>query len=121
MIQVYQASSIITMNPSQPTATHIAVKEGRILAVGDLKVMQELGDIQVDNRFADYCLMPGFVEGHSHALEGAMWEYPYLGYFPRRDPEGRHWPGAQSLEAVQAQLREQAAELPPGQPLIAWG
>ena len=121
MIQVYQASNIITMNPSQPTATHIAVKEGRILAVGDLKVMQELGEIQVDSRFADCCLMPGFVEGHSHALEGAMWEYPYLGYFPRRDPEGRHWPGAQSLEAVQAQLREQAAELPPGQPLIAWG
>lgn len=121
MIQVFEARNIITMNPSQPEATHVAVKDGRILAVGDLKVMEELGEIQVDRRFADRCLMPGFVEGHSHALEGAMWEYPYLGYFPRFDPEGRRWAGAQSIEAVQAQLGEQAAGLPPGQPLIAWG
>lgn len=121
MIHVFEARNIITMNPSQPEATHIAVRDGRILAVGDLEVMQELGDIRVDRSFADCCLMPGFVEGHSHALEGAMWEYPYLGYFPRRDPEGLFWEGAQSLEAVQAQLRDQAAGLPSGQPLIAWG
>ena len=121
MIQVYEARKIITMNPSQPEASHIAVKEGRILAVGDLSAMQALGEIRVDRRFADRCLMPGFVEGHSHALEGTMWEYPYLGYFPRRDPEGRHWAGAQSLAAVQALLGEQAARLPPGRPLIAWG
>lgn len=121
MIQVYEARKIITMNPSQPQATHIAVKEGRILAVGDLAAMQEFGEIRVDSRFADCCLMPGFVEGHSHALEGTMWEYPYLGYFPRRDPEGGHWAGAQSLEAVQALLREQTERLPPGRPLIAWG
>lgn len=121
MIQVFEARNIITMNPSQPEATHVAVKDGRILAVGDLTVMEELGEIQVDRRFADRCLMPGFVEGHSHALEGAMWEYLYLGYFPRCDPEGRRWAGAQSIEAVQVQLGEQAAGLPPGQPLIAWG
>ncbi|SDN93810.1 amidohydrolase [Vreelandella arcis] len=121
MIQVYEARKIITMNPSQPQATHIAVKEGRILAVGDLAAMREFGEIRVDGRFADCCLMPGFVEGHSHALEGTMWEYPYLGYFPRRDPAGVHWAGAQSLEAAQALLREQAERLPPGRPLIAWG
>lgn len=121
MIQVFEARKIITMNPSQPEATHVAVKEGRILAVGDLAAMQEFGEIPVDRRFADRCLMPGFVEGHSHALEGTMWEYPYLGYFPRRDPEGQHWAGAQSLAAVQALLREQGERLPPGQPLIAWG
>ncbi|MGM0986986.1 MAG: amidohydrolase [Pseudomonadota bacterium] len=121
MITVYQAQSIITMNPSQPRATHIAVKEGRILAAGDLAAMQEFGEFTLDARFADRCLMPGFVEGHSHALEGTMWEYPYLGYFPRRDPEGQQWAGAQSIEAVQALLREQAERLPPGKPLIAWG
>lgn len=121
MIQVYKARKIITMNPSQPQATHIAVKEGRILAVGDLAAMREFGEVRVDSRFADCCLMPGFVEGHSHALEGTMWEYPYLGYFPRRDPEGLHWAGAQSLEAVQALLRKQAERLPPDRPLIVWG
>lgn len=121
MIKVYHARKIITMNPSQPEATHLAVKEGRILGVGTLDTMRELGQIHVDDRFADNIIMPGFVEGHSHALEGAMWEYPYLGYFPRTDPEGGQWRGAQSIGEVQRQLVAQSQHLKSEQPLIAWG
>ena len=29
---VYSAKKIITMNPSRPDATHVAVRDGRILA-----------------------------------------------------------------------------------------
>lgn len=118
---VFVARRILTMNPSQPEATHIAVRDGRILAVGTEESMQGLGEVRVDERFSEQVILPGFVEGHSHALEGTMWEYPYLGYFPRRDPEGRRWPGAQNLDAVRQLLRDQAEPLPPGQPLIAWG
>ena len=32
-ITVYAARKIITMNPMQPEATHVAVRDGRILAV----------------------------------------------------------------------------------------
>ena len=47
----------------------------------------------LDDRFADKVLMPGLVEGHSHAWEGGVWKFPYVGYFDRHDPEGRRWPG----------------------------
>lgn len=120
-ITVFSARKIITMNPSQPLASHIAVRDGRILAVGPLEVMAELGEYTLDEQFADKILMPGFVEGHAHALEGTMWKLPYLGFFDRKDPHGKVWPGLQTLEAVQQQLTTLASELPPGEPLIAWG
>jgi predicted amidohydrolase YtcJ len=33
-ITVFQARKIITMDPNCPEATHVAVRDGRILAVG---------------------------------------------------------------------------------------
>jgi len=31
---IYQARKIITMDPDRPVATHVAVRDGRILGVG---------------------------------------------------------------------------------------
>lgn len=118
---LYSAQRIITMDPSLPTATHIAVQNGKVLAVGPLEELQDLGEYRIDNRFADKIILPGFVEGHSHALEGAMWQYLYLGYFARHDPQGTLWPGVTSLTEMQLRLRQHAEQLPPGEPLIAWG
>jgi len=36
MTTIYRARKIITMNPSRPVATHVAVKDGRILGAGSL-------------------------------------------------------------------------------------
>ncbi|WP_339510833.1 amidohydrolase [Pseudomonas sp. RL_15y_Pfl2_60] len=120
-ITVYAAKRILTMNPSQPEATHIAVRDGRVLSVGPLAIMAELGEYRLDQRFADNIILPGFVEGHSHALEGAMWRYLYLGYFDRVDPDAVNWPGANSIAVMQQRLREGAAQLSAGEPLVAWG
>ena len=123
---VYTARNIVTMNPAQPQATHVAVRGGRILAVGDLARMQAWGDTTLDTRFADKVLLPGFVEGHCHLKEGSMWDMPYLGWFDRRDPQGRTWPGLRTMAAVVARLTEieaamTAAGQAPDAPLIAWG
>jgi predicted amidohydrolase YtcJ len=123
---VYVARRIHTMNPAQPTATHVAVRDGRILAVGDLARMQAWGAFTLDDRFADQVLLPGFVEGHCHLKEGSMWDMPYLGWFDRRDPQGRTWPGLRSMAAVVARLGEIDAEMARSgaaadAPLIAWG
>ena len=125
-ITVYPARRILTMNPAQPEATHVAVRDGRILAVGDLARMQAWGPFTLDPRFADKVLLPGFVEGHCHLKEGSMWDRPYLGWFDRRDPQGRVWPGLRSMDAVVARLTEidaamAAAGVPDDAPLIAWG
>ena len=123
---VYAARRIVTMNPAQPVATHVAVRDGRILAVGDLDRMAAWGAYTLDSTFADKVLLPGFVEGHCHLKEGGMWDMPYLGWFDRRDPQGRVWPGLRSMAAVVARLTELDAEMaaagqPASAPLIVWG
>src|SRR5438309_8845975 len=64
---VYAARRIVTMNPSQPFATHVAVRDGRILGAGSLDSLKGWGTFDLDERFADKVILPGFVEGHSHA------------------------------------------------------
>lgn len=125
-ITVYTARRIITMNPMQESATHVAVRDGRVLAVGSLADMQAWGDFALDERFAGKVLMPGLVEGHCHLKEGSMWDWTYLGWFDRRDPQGKVWPGLRSMEAVVARLIEVESRMmaegrPAGEPLIAWG
>lgn len=121
MTIIYSAKRIITMNPSQPEATHIAVRDGRILAVGTEASMQDFANATHDARFANDVLMPGFVEGHSHALEGALWSYGYLGYFGRTDADGEYWEGLRSIEAMQQRLQAYAATVDESLPVIAWG
>lgn len=104
-VTVFRARRIITMNPGQPFATHVAVRDGKILAVGGEAEMQALGGFDLDERFADAVLLPGFVEGHCHLFEGAIWNDPYVGYFDRRGPDGTISPGLKTIEAVTAHLR----------------
>ncbi|MFQ6550411.1 amidohydrolase [Aestuariibius sp. 2305UL40-4] len=104
-----------------PDATHVAVRDGRILAVGDTTCADQWGDVTHDASLADAVLMPGFVEGHAHMLAGAIWEFAYTGYHDRIDPQGRLWTGLPSLEDVVARLADIDAKLPAGAPLIGWG
>jgi predicted amidohydrolase YtcJ len=119
---VYAARRIVTMNPARPEATHVAVRDGRVLAVGDLDAMRAWGAFDLDDRFADKVLLPGFVEGHSHVGEGVYWRYVYCGFFDRVGPDGRRWPGLKSIEAVVERMREAHAALAdPSTPLFGWG
>ncbi|MEM8742733.1 MAG: amidohydrolase, partial [Pseudomonadota bacterium] len=118
---IFQARKVLTMDPNRPEATHIAVRDGRILAVGGADCAEPWGGGQRDERLADWVLMPGFVEGHAHLMAGGMWRFPYVGYHGRTDPEGKAWPGLDNIDAVIARLRDADAALPPDQPLYAWG
>ena len=40
---IYQARSILTMNPARPRATHVAVRDGRIPGVGGLDELKTWG------------------------------------------------------------------------------
>jgi predicted amidohydrolase YtcJ len=117
---IFRARKIITMNPSQPAATHVAVRDGRILGAGSLQDLQGWGDFTLDDRFADKVLMPGLVEGHAHLMAGALWRYVYCGYFDLHDPDGRLWSGGRDVDAIVLRLQEAAARQPEG-PLLGWG
>lgn len=60
---------IATVDPAKPTAEAIAVRGGRIVAVGtDTEIRKLIGDstrvVELGGKFA----MPGFIEGHGHFL-----------------------------------------------------
>ena len=121
-ITVFVAKKIITMNSYQAEATHVAVRDGRILGVGNLQQMEQFGGYTLDKQFADKVLMPGFVEGHCHAKEGGIWEHAYVGFQDRYDPNGKLWRGADSFDAVIEVLTDAAKQLPDdGTPVFGWG
>ncbi|MDP9900313.1 amidohydrolase [Variovorax ginsengisoli] len=121
-ITVFQARKILTMNPMQPEATHVAVRDGKVLAVGDLARMQAWGDFTLDTRFADNVLMPGLVEGHSHLMAGGLWQFPFVGFHARTAPDGKVWSGCVDFEAVIERLCAiEATMTDPAAPLLAWG
>ena len=110
------------MNPSRPQATHVAVRDGRILGVGTLADLAGWGPHTLDERFASQVLMPGLVEGHSHLMAGTLWRYTYCGYFDLRDPDGRNWPGAATLDAVVGALSAaETATSGQAAPVVGWG
>jgi predicted amidohydrolase YtcJ len=107
-IKIYSARKIITMNPANPSATHVAVRDGRILGAGRLQELEGWGHYELDTRFSDKVLMPGFVEGHSHLIEGVLWRFVYCGFHDRMAPDGKVWTGLKSIDAVVARLRNVA-------------
>lgn len=119
---IFAARKILTMDPNRPVATHVAVRDGRILGVGERDQLSGWGPHRLDTRFADKVLMPGLVEGHAHVLEGFVWQHVYLGFYDRRGPDGRIWKGLKSLDEVIARLKTtEAALTDPDRPLIGWG
>ncbi|MBN3783829.1 amidohydrolase [Burkholderia sp. Ac-20345] len=124
-VTVFTARRILTMNPAQPSATHVAVCDGRILAVGDATDAAtwhaRFGACTTDDTLRDKVLMPGLVEGHCHLMEGAMWDAVYVGYYDRRGPDGTLWPGLRSLDAVLERLAEAERAMTDDGPLLAWG
>ncbi|MDJ0630728.1 MAG: amidohydrolase [Rhodobacter sp.] len=119
--RIFAAKKIITMERGQPEATHVAVRDGRILAVGGADCAAPWGDFTIDDRLSDAVLMPGLVEGHAHMMAGAMWRYVYVGFHDRIDPDGKPWAGVSTTDAMVDRLAGERARLAPGVPVFGWG
>ena len=68
-LTVYPARRIITMDPSLPSATAVAVRDDRIVAVGTMEMLEpwlEAFDYEIDETFRDKVLLPGFIDPHLH-------------------------------------------------------
>lgn len=74
-ITVFTARKVITMNPSFPEGTAVAVRDGRIVEVGTLETLKPWLDRHphtIDERFRDHVLMPGFIDPHLHPTLAAI-------------------------------------------------
>ncbi len=120
---IYRARTVRTLDPAFQVAEAVAVRDGRILGVGtEAELTAAWGPMPTDDRFADDILLPGFVEAHSHALEGAVWAWEYVGFHPRLGPDGGLRPGCRSFDELLDTLRRLDAELEdPSESLVVWG
>ncbi len=93
---------IYTANPAQPTASALAVREGRIAAVGqDVQRYAGAGTRRIDAGGAT--VMPGFIDSHVH-MRG-------LG----DSLDALDLRGARSVQEVAAEVRRAVAERKPGE------
>jgi hypothetical protein len=114
---IYVGGDIVTVNDAQPTAEALAVKDGKILAVGTKDAVMETKG--ANTRVVDLAgktLVPGFIDGHSHFIDAlTMADYANVA----QPPVG---PANNSAEVV-AELRKfgQAQGIAPGELLLGSG
>jgi predicted amidohydrolase YtcJ len=66
---IYHGGDVITMDDKNPTAEAVAIKGGKILAVGTkADVLKFKGDATKLIDLSGKALLPGFVDGHGHCL-----------------------------------------------------
>ena len=102
--KIWHGGVVLTMDPSQPLAEALAVRSGRLLAVGSSADVLNLSGPQTEQHdLKGRFIMPGLVESHTHALWGAcrsLYDI-YVGY------------GA-TLDQLLSAVKERANSLPAG-------
>jgi predicted amidohydrolase YtcJ len=109
---ILSQATVLTMDPQLPRAEAVAVRHGRIVAVGtNAAVLSRRGPVTrvIDCRGA--VVMPGFVDAHLHLRALAA---TFLGLDCRPH-------AVRGLDALQSLLRQQAGRTPPGQWLVGYG
>ena len=71
--RIYIAREIITLDEAHPEATAVLVRSGRIAAIGAVEQLQRnFPDAELDRRFAEDVMVPGFIEHHVHPSLAAI-------------------------------------------------
>lgn len=115
---IYTGGDIVTVNDAQPSAEALAVKDGKIIAVGSAAEItgtyQGESTAMVD--LAGNTLLPAFIDPHSHYFS-ALTVANQVNLFPPPAGPGRDIP------AIVAELKKFRDEngIPPGEIIQAYG
>jgi predicted amidohydrolase YtcJ len=115
---IYVAGDIVTLNDAQPTADALAVKDGRILAVG-ARTEIESAHKGAATRIVDLAgktLLPAFLDTHSHYVSALSVANQVNVYAPPAGP-------GQDVQGIVAAIEKFRAEraIPKGQLIQAYG
>jgi len=67
---IYINATVITVNDAQPTAEAVAVRDGKILAVGDRRTIEQLkGKSTQIIDLPGQTMVPGFIDPHGHLFQ----------------------------------------------------
>ena len=111
-IVIYRAREIVTLDKNCPIATAIAVKDERIFSVGTFEdVLENLSNysFEVDNRYENLVIVPGFIEAHGHVFsEGMLTGLVWTGRDDRLRPDGTMSKGSATIDEVVERLKSSA-------------
>ena len=115
---IYAGGDIVTVNEAQPTVEALAVKDGKILAVGargDLEGKYRGASTTVVD-LAGKTLLPGFIDAHSHFIDA-------LSMADRANVSAPPAGPANNVDEIVAELQKfaRAKGLKPGELLIGYG
>jgi predicted amidohydrolase YtcJ len=102
-------TNLITMNPQQPRAEALAVRDGRIVAVGTWNDVAPHTEGMTVLDLTGKTVLPGFIDTHAHFL----WTALSLAALDVSD--------ANDHAALQAIIRQAVADTPPGDPILGMG
>jgi predicted amidohydrolase YtcJ len=105
---VFVNADVVTMDPHRPSAEAVAVRSGRVLAVGDVKsVLDAAGNSARLIDLGGNTLVPGFIDGHGHFTLVAG-ELDWVDLAP--PPAGQTSSVEQLVAALRARLGRLAAQ-----------
>ncbi|ACC39588.1 metal-dependent hydrolase [Mycobacterium marinum M] len=115
---IYTNGDIVTVDDEQPIAEAVAVKDGRIVAVGahDDVVREHLGPHTRRVDLAGNTLLPGFIDPHSHYINALTVANQVNVFAPPAGP-------AADVEAIVAELKKfrDARDIADGEIIMAYG
>lgn len=121
---VYSAKEFITMDPNQPRAEAVAVRDGKFVAVGTLaEVRTAVGEeVDVDRSFADQVVIAGFVEQHVHPVLAALTMNTKVISIEDWDAIDGFSPAVRDEQSYQRRLAEAIdSHSDKSKPFISWG
>ena len=115
---IYIGGDIVTVNEAQPSVEALAVKDGRILAVGardEIEAAHKGESTQVVD-LAGKTLLPGFIDPHSHFIDSLSMAYRVNVSAPPAGP-------ANNADEIVAELQKStlARNVKPGELIIGYG
>jgi predicted amidohydrolase YtcJ len=102
---------IVTLNAAAPTAEALAVRDGKIIAVGrsaDIRALGGAGTRVID--LAGRTVVPGLIDSHMHAIRAALFYATEV-----------NWIGTTSIPDAMARIKAAVQRAKPGQWVIVAG
>jgi predicted amidohydrolase YtcJ len=107
---VFLGGVVVTLNPAQPIAEAVAVRQGRILTVGSRQEVEAVCDARTKRiALTGKCLSPGLIDAHSHLIGFGQMELFYVSLRP---------PKVHDLESLRRTLADAAARKPRGEWIV---
>lgn len=70
--QIFYHAKIFTADPQNPYAEAVAIRDGKILAVGNLSEVAKAAPNATRTDLDGKTLFPGFIDSHSHTIDGGF-------------------------------------------------